>query len=127
MQERTRTGHPQAALVDAAEAAREKGASEMTGAEMIEQGNILIAKGHEKVSQGIAMILQEVAEKTAKPSVPLKAYEAPNEMDWMPKRDFCKRLGISGQTADNWVRAGKVEKIHDSSRKVRYRMLERAS
>ena len=99
----------------------------MTGAEMIEQGNILIAKGHEKVSQGIAMILQEVAEKTAKPSVPLKAYEAPNEMDWMPKRDFCKRLGISGQTADNWVRAGKVEKIHDSSRKVRYRMLERAS
>ena len=36
-------------------------------------------------------------------------------------------IGISGQTADNWARAGKVEKIHDSSRKVRYRMLERAS
>lgn len=98
----------------------------MTGAQMIEEGNILIAKGHEKVSQGIAMIMQEVAQ-TAKPSVPLKAYEAPNEMDWMPKKAFCKRLGISGQTADNWVRAGRVEKIHDSSRKVRYRMLEQAS
>lgn len=98
----------------------------MTGAQMIEEGNILIAKGHEKVSQGIAMIMREVAQ-TAKASQPRQIVGAPDEMDWMPKRDFCKRLGISGQTADNWVRAGKVEKIHDSSRKVRYRMLEQAS
>ena len=99
----------------------------MTGAEMIEQGNILIAKGHEKVSQGIAMIMQEVAHETAKASQPRQIVGAADEMDWMPKKAFCKRLGISGQTADNWVRAGKVEKIHDSSRKVRYRMMEQAS
>ena len=96
----------------------------MTGAQMIEEGNILIAKGHEKVSQGIALLVQEVA---AKASAPRPVLQAPDEMDWMPKRAFCQRLGISGQTADNWVRAGKVEKIHDSTRKVRYRMMERAS
>lgn len=94
---------------------------------MIEEGNILIAKGHEKVSQGIALLVQEVAHETAKASQPRQIVGAPDEMDWMPKKAFCKRLGISGQTADNWVRAGRVEKIHDSSRKVRYRMLEQAS
>ena len=99
----------------------------MTGADLIQEGNALISKGHEKVSQGIAMIMQEVAEKTAKASRPRQIVGASDEMDWMPKRDFCKRLGISGQTADNWVRAGKVEKIHDSTRKVRYRMMEQAS
>lgn len=99
----------------------------MTGAEMIQEGNALISKGHEKVSQGIALLVQEVAHETAKASQSRPVLQAPAESDWMPKRDFCKRLGISGQTADNWVRAGKVEKIHDSSRKVRYRMLEQAS
>ena len=99
----------------------------MTGADLIQEGNALISKGHEKVSQGIALLVQEVAQETAKASQPRQMVDAPDETDWMPKRDFCKRLGISGQTADNWVRAGKVEKIHDSSRKVRYRMLERAS
>ena len=98
----------------------------MTGADLIQEGNALISKGHEKVSQGIALLVQEVAQ-TAKASQPRQIVGAPDEMDWMPKKAFCKRLGISGQTADNWVRAGKVEKIHDSSRKVRYRMLERAS
>ena len=99
----------------------------MTGTDLIQEGNALISKGHEKVSQGIALLVQEVAHETAKASQPRQVTGAPDETDWMPKRDFCKRLGISGQTADNWVRAGKVEKIHDSSRKVRYRMLERAS
>lgn len=94
---------------------------------MIQEGNALISKGHEKVSQGIALLVQEVAHETAKASQPRQIVGAPDEMDWMPKRAFCQRLGISGTTADNWVRAGKVEKIHDSSRKVRYRMLERAS
>ena len=96
----------------------------MTGTDLIQEGNALISKGHEKVLQGIALLVQEVA---AKASTPRPVLQAPAESDWMPKRDFCKRLGISGQTADNWVRAGKVEKIHDSSRKVRYRMLEQAS
>jgi len=98
----------------------------MTGTDLIQEGNALISKGHEKVSQGIALLVQEVAQ-TAKASQPRQVVGAPDEMDWMPKRAFCQRLGISGQTADNWVRAGKVEKIHDSTRKVRYRMMEQAS
>ena len=96
----------------------------MTGTDLIQEGNALISKGHARVAEGIALLMQEVA---AKASAPRPVLQAPDELDWMPKRDFCKRLGISGQTADNWVRAGKVEKIHDSTRKVRYRMLECAS
>ncbi len=98
----------------------------MTGTDLIQEGNALISRGHARVAEGIALLVQEVAQ-TAKASQPRQVVGAPDEMDWMPKRAFCQRLGISGQTADNWVRAGKVEKVHDSSRKVRYRMLEQAS
>ena len=95
----------------------------MTGAEMIEQGNILIAKGLEQVSRGTALIMQELVHKAAAVRMVEIREPARDDGDWIPKATFCERFGISGQTADQWARIGKAEKIHFSSRKVCYRMV----